>query len=342
MQTLRLTTSEEDIKAAGELIRNGRLVAFPTETVYGLGADAMNADAVKSIYAAKGRPSDNPMIVHIAEIEELAGLVKGGAAGVSDAALGAMAAFWPGPLTIVLPKADAVPSVTTGGLDTVAIRMPANETARRLIKAAGTPIAAPSANLSGKPSPTRDTDVLEDMDGRIEAVIMGEICNVGIESTVVDMTGDVPTILRPGIITAELMRNVTGRDVVYDASLFEKHKGEDPGKGVSNSEFQPKSPGMKYRHYSPKAAVKIVEGDEETFKARTVELGIRAIEEGKKAAILNYGEDARKAAHKLFADLRELDRQGYDLILIRAIDEVGLGFSVMNRMLKSAGYDVVE
>ena len=189
---------------------------------------------------------------------------------------------------------------------------------------------------------TRDTDVLEDMDGRIEAVIMGEICNVGIESTVVDMTGDVPTILRPGIITAELMRNVTGRDVVYDASLFEKHKGEDPGKGVSNSEFQPKSPGMKYRHYSPKAAVKIVEGDEETFKARTVELGIRAIEEGKKAAILNYGEDARKAAHKLFADLRELDRQGYDLILIRAIDEVGLGFSVMNRMLKSAGYDVVE
>ncbi|MBQ0018011.1 MAG: threonylcarbamoyl-AMP synthase [Clostridiales bacterium] len=342
MQTRRLTTSEADIRSAGELIRSGRLVAFPTETVYGLGADATNAEAVKSIYAAKGRPSDNPMIVHIAEISGLSELVKGGYEAVPELALDAMKAFWPGPLTIILPKSDEVPSVTTGGLNTVAIRMPENETARRLIAAAGTPIAAPSANLSGKPSPTRDTDVLEDMDGRIDAVIMGEDCNVGIESTVVDMTGEVPTILRPGFITAEALGEALGTEVIYDESLFDKHELAEPSEGVSEGDFQPKSPGMKYKHYSPNASVKLIEGDNKKFEAVALELAKQALQEGRKAAILNYEEDARAAAHKLFADMRELDRQGYDLILIRAIDEVGLGFSVMNRMLKSAGYDVVE
>lgn len=193
MKTERLSITEENIERAGEIIRNGGLVAFPTETVYGLGADALNARAVKSVYEAKGRPSDNPMIVHISDIGQLDGLV----CDVPDVARVLMAKFWPGPITFVLKRRDIIPLTTTGGLDTVGIRMPSNETARRLITAAERPIAAPSANLSGKPSPTTADDVLEDMDGRIDAVLLGEECTVGIESTVVDMTGGMPVILRP-------------------------------------------------------------------------------------------------------------------------------------------------
>ena len=207
MQTKKLSTNIEDLERAGAIIRDGGLVAFPTETVYGLGADALNEEAVRSVYAAKGRPSDNPMIVHIADARELEPLVRGGRAAISEDTLKVIGTFWPGPLTLVLPKSDIIPDATTGGLDTVAIRMPSNETAYRLILAAGRPIAAPSANLSGKPSPTNAEDVLEDMDGRIDAVVMGEACDVGIESTVLDMTGDVPVVLRPGIITREWLSN---------------------------------------------------------------------------------------------------------------------------------------
>ena len=244
---------------------------------------------------------------------------------------------------MVLPKSDIVPYTTTGGLETVAVRMPSNVTARRLIAAADRPVAAPSANLSGRPSPTTAEDVLEDMDGRIDAVVMGGQCDVGIESTVLDLTGEVPTILRPGIITAEMLEEVLGCKVVYYKALFEKPAEEaDPEKGEAKTDFKPKSPGMKYRHYSPKARVRLIEGTEEEFRTRATELGLEAVQNGLRPALIDYADDQRKAAHNLFADLRELDRQGYDIIYIRTLEESGLGFSVMNRMLKSAGYDIVR
>lgn len=343
METLRLSTRESDLKRAGEIIRAGGLVAFPTETVYGLGADALNAEAVASVYTAKGRPSDNPMIVHIADATDLYALIDGGIRGMSDEASKLIINLWPGPLTLVFRKADIVPDVTTGGLDTVAIRMPSNPTARRLIKITGRPIAAPSANRSGRPSPTTAEDVLEDMDGRIEAVIMGEQCDVGIESTVVDLTGSIPYILRPGAITKERLESILKRAVLYDDSLLGKPSAEaEPGNGVADTDFKPKSPGMKYKHYSPKASVKLIEGDDNEFLGKAKKIGLEAREKGQKVALIDYENDPGKAAHKLFAELRELDRQGYDLILIRTLTEEGFGFSVMNRMLKSAGYDVVR
>lgn len=337
METLRLSTSDEDLRRAGGIIRAGGLVAFPTETVYGLGADALDAEAVASVYEAKGRPSDNPMIVHIADATDLYSLIKGGRSGISEDASKLITNLWPGPLTMVFPKAPRVPSVTTGGLDTVAVRMPSNPTARRLIREAGRPIAAPSANLSGKPSPTTAEDVLEDMDGRISAVVMGEQCDVGIESTVLDLSGDFPQILRPGIITREKLTEVLGRKVYYDPSLLKAPEDSEP-----DGDFKPKSPGMKYKHYSPDAKVRIIEASDEEFVTRAKEIGLEARKRGEKVAILDYGRDAGKAAKKLFADLRELDRQGFDLVLIRALPSIGFGFSVMNRMLRSAGYDVVR
>lgn len=343
MNTLRLTNNEEDLNKAGEIIRNGGLVAFPTETVYGLGANALDAEAVRSVYAAKGRPSDNPMIVHIADAMELEPLIKGGRRAVSLDALKLIGTLWPGPLTLIFPKADIVPDATTGGLDTVAIRMPSNETARNLILAAQRPVAAPSANLSGKPSPTTAEDVLEDMDGRIDAVVMGEQCDVGIESTVLDVTGDIPVILRPGIITKEWLSSILGKEVQYDKSLTEvPSEVLDPENGAAETEFKPKSPGMKYKHYSPKAKVILIECTAEEFKTKATEMGLAAVRNGQRPAMVDYEDDVRKAAHRLFADLRELDRQGYDIIFIRTLEQSGLGFSVMNRMLKSAGYDVVR
>ena len=343
MTTERLTTELEDILRAGEIIRQGGLVAFPTETVYGLGANALDAEAVRSVYAAKGRPSDNPMIVHISEMSELEPLIRGGLAALSDDARHAIDAFWPGPLTIIFPKSESVPYATTGGLDTVAIRMPSNRSAYMLIAAALRPVAAPSANLSGKPSPTTAEDVLEDMDGRIDAVIMGEQCDVGIESTVLDLTGDIPTILRPGIVTKEQLTEALGREVVYYKGLLEKPEvTADPEDGVADIGFRPKSPGMKYRHYSPKAKVRLIEGSAEEFAETARALGIEAVRNGQRPAVLDYDDDELAAAHDLFADLREFDRQGYDIVFIRTLEQSGLGFSVMNRMLKSAGYDIVK
>ena len=343
METLRLSTRENDLVRAGEIIRAGGLVAFPTETVYGLGADALNAEAVASVYAAKGRPSDNPMIVHISNATDLYELIDGGAASLSREASMLITNVWPGPLTMVFKKSDIVPDITTGGLDTVAVRMPSNPTARRLIKIAGRPIAAPSANLSGRPSPTTADDVLEDMDGRIDAVIMGEQCDVGIESTVLDLTDTIPRILRPGAVTKEKLMMLLKRAVLYDSSLLERPAAvADPSEGPADLDFRPRSPGMKYIHYSPKARVRLIEGDDNEFREKAKILGLEAKEKGEKVAVLDYDNDPGKAAHKLFAELRELDRQGYDLILIRTLDEDGFGFSVMNRMLKSAGYDVIK
>ncbi len=341
METLRLSTNEEDIKKAGEILRAGGLVAFPTETVYGLGADALNAEAVSSVYRAKGRPSDNPMIVHISYVAALDSLVEGGMHALGSDVHRLIGELWPGPLTLVLPKSDKVPDVTTGGLDTVAVRMPSNGTARSLITETGRPVAAPSANMSGRPSPTTAEDVLDDMDGRIDAVIMGEMCDVGIESTVLDVTGDVPVILRPGILSREYISDVLGKEVIYDPSLLVIPEDiADPGDGVADTLFKPRSPGMKYKHYAPKADVVVIEGSGERFRLRARELGLEAMKQGKRVSIIDYGDDPNRAAHKFFADLRELDRQGYDLILIRSMEQKGKGFSVMNRMLKSAGYDV--
>ena len=343
VDTLRLSTRESDLERAGEIIRSGGLVAFPTETVYGLGANALDAEAVASVYRAKGRPSDNPMIVHIADVTDLYALIDGGIKGVSAEASKLMMNLWPGPLTLIFKKAAIVPDVTTGGLDTVAIRMPSNPTARQLIKLTRRPIAAPSANISGRPSPTTAGDVLEDMDGRINAVVMGEQCDVGIESTVVDLTGDRPCILRPGAVTKEKLESILKRAVLYDGALLEKPEmTADPEDGVADNGFKPKSQGMKYKHYAPKAKVRLIEGDDNEFMAKAKKLGLEARENGVKVAMLDYGNDPGKAAHRLFAELRELDRQGYELILIRTLEQRGFGFSVMNRMLKSAGYDVVK
>lgn len=238
MKTRLLTTTENDIREAAQIIRDGGLVAFPTETVYGLGANALDAQAVASIYEAKGRPSDNPMIVHIASAEDMKTLSP----QMTEDMTKLMEAFWPGPLTMVVPKRDGVPDRTTGGLDTVAVRMPASKAALELIKISGCPIAAPSANISGRPSPTRAKDVIADMDGIIEAVIQGDDCKVGIESTVLDVTGDTPVILRPGIITPEEIASVLHKEVRYDEALLE---------GKMDTSAKPRSPGMKYKHYAP-------------------------------------------------------------------------------------------
>lgn len=323
MKTERFT--EKEIEKAAELIRKGGLVAFPTETVYGLGANALDEAAVSKIYKAKGRPSDNPMIVHISHISELDDLVL----EIPHQIKQIMNEFWPGPITFILKKKDIVPSITTGGLDTVAIRMPESKVARDLIKSAGVPIAAPSANSSGRPSPTNWQDVLEDMEGRIDGIIMGSDSDVGIESTVLDCTAGKFTILRPGFITAEMLQSKFNIEVENGQGIFEK-----------NLISKPKSPGMKYKHYAPKADVKIIIGDrtEEVLK----EEKDKAKQTGLKIAELNYNGDSRLAAHNFFTDLREADRAGVDIILVIGLETKELGYSVMNRMVKSAGYQIIK
>ena len=344
MQTQILTTDEKDIKAAAAIINNGGLVAFPTETVYGLGANALDADAVARIYEAKGRPSDNPMIVHIArasDIGQLTPMLSADIVAIIDN-------FWPGPLTMVLKKKPGVPDRTTGGLDTVAVRMPDSKAALSLINMAGCPIAAPSANLSGSPSPTRAKDVIADMDGRIDAVISGEDCRVGIESTVVDMTGDVPTILRPGIITAENIEAAIGKKVQYDKSLFKGAElgSLDPAEGSQDGVdgFKPKSPGMKYKHYAPKAQMTVIEGRRDKVKSEIERIKVLNEKLGLKVGVILFEEQAFiEAAHDFFSRLRDLDNEGVDLILAGALsDKDGVGFAVMNRMLKSAGYNIAK
>jgi L-threonylcarbamoyladenylate synthase len=340
--TLILEPTKENIEKAAKIIRQGGLVAFPTETVYGLGADAMNADAVGRIYEAKGRPSDNPMIVHISRASDIGQLTP----MLSPQIVEIIDNFWPGPLTIVVKKKPSVPDRTTGGLDTVAVRLPDSEIARDLISAACCPIAAPSANLSGGPSPTRAKDVVADMMGRVDAIIEGEDCRVGIESTVLDLSGDEPTILRPGIITAEAIEAALGREVKYDASLTDaaKHVQLDPAGGVGEADFKPKSPGMKYKHYAPKAEMLVVEGERGKVKAEIERLKALNEKLGNRVGVILFEEKAfLEAAHDFFARLRDLDSEGVDMILAGALsDSDGVGFAVMNRMLKSAGYNIVK
>lgn len=342
----------DDIWKAAEILAAGGLVTFPTETVYGLGADARNPDAVRRVYEAKGRPSDNPMIVHIADKEDLAEMTP----VITEDMKKLSDAFWPGPMTMIVKRMPDMPDTTTGGLDTVGIRLPSNYTARSLIRMAGCPVAAPSANLSGRPSTTTFEHCVHDLTGKVDAIIDGGDCTVGIESTVIDMTTDTPTILRPGIITRSMFEEVLGKTVALDKTLTQKPEvildpsefldgsngAEDVG-GAGN--FRPKSPGMKYKHYAPAAEMKIFEGKKEDVDRAIASEKARLEAEGKKVAVISYGSDEageRKAAHDLFAELREADAEGADVILAAALPEEGVGFSVMNRMLKSAGYNIIK
>lgn len=361
MKTIIFKDTIEDIKKAGEIIAGGGIVAFPTETVYGLGANALDEEAVKKIYKAKGRPSDNPMIVHISQVDDVYGIADISSRTMSENALenfkSCADAFWPGPLTMVLPKKEIVPLTTTGGLDTVAIRMPSHKTARMLIESSGCPIAAPSANLSGKPSPTTAEHTLDDMDGRIDAIICGADCQVGIESTVVDMRNDDPVILRPGRITAEDLSNAIGVKVLIHPSLkisdlsrknadVSQKNGGMSQKNIDMSQnMVARSPGMKYKHYAPKAEMQVfISETNDQRKALNVakEEANRLKAMGQRAIIISF-KDGLEAAHDLFRRLRDADKAGYDVILAVGVSDDendGVGFSVMNRMLKSAGYNV--
>ena len=330
METLLFKDSESEIQKAADIISRGGLVAFPTETVYGLGADALNPEAVKKVYAAKGRPSDNPMIVHISHKDQLKQLTF----DITEDMKLLMDNFWPGPMTMIVKRKSIIPDETTGGLDTVGVRMPANETARKLIEYSGCSIAAPSANLSGKPSPTRADHVINDLKGRVDGIICGPECKVGIESTVIDMTGDIPMILRPGGYTIQDFERVLGKPVRLDPTL---NKRPDSFSG----DFTPKAPGMKYKHYAPDGEMTLFQGDPKAVKKAIEDEKSRLEAQGLKVKTIIFDwENEQDAAHRLFAELRDADSQKADVILCSALPEKGLGFSVMNRMMKSAGYNI--
>ena len=338
METKLLTTSEKDINTAGGIIADGGLVAFPTETVYGLGASAFDTGAAKKIYAAKGRPSDNPLIVHIADKLQLSDI----AAEITDEAKIVIDKFMPGPITVILKKKPSVPDTVTAGLQTVAIRFPSNETAQRLIKAAGVPIAAPSANLSGKPSPTTAAHVIADMTGRIDAIIDGGACDVGVESTIVDFTGDKPEILRPGGVTYDDLK-AAGLDIIINKNIL---------KSIGANEV-PKSPGMKYKHYAPNAEVTVVEGEKDAVQKKIKELlksvdgktaGVLAMygAEYDDAVILTAGESNREYAKNLFSALREFDNLGVEIVFAEFCEKDGYGLAVKNRLYKAAAQRVIH
>lgn len=329
----------EVIREAGEILRNGGLVAFPTETVYGLGADALKEEAAKKTYEAKGRPSDNPLIVHIADYEDL----KKIAVNIPAETDALAAHFWPGPLTMIFEKSDIVPYGTTGGLDTVAVRMPSDPIAVEVIRAAGGFVSAPSANTSGRPSPTTAQHVLEDLNGRIDMVIDGGSVDIGLESTILDMTVDPPMILRPGAITSDMFEEVIGPVSVDETILG------------SESEKAPKAPGMKYRHYAPKAKLIIVEGDLRDEILAIRQIAYAAHREGKPVGIIatdetlpfyKYGivknigtrENEKTIARNLYRVLREFDEEPVDAIYSESFAMQGIGKAIMNRLEKAAGH----
>ena len=327
------------LEKAGNILRDGGLVAFPTETVYGLGANGLDEEAARKIYAAKGRPSDNPLIIHIADLEYLDKIVK----EVPEAARKLARAYWPGPLTMIFRKSDCVPYGTTGGLDTVAVRMPSDEIAREMIRRGGGYIAAPSANTSGRPSPTTAQHVYEDMNGKIPLILDGGAVEIGLESSIVDLTMDTPTILRPGYISLEMVREVLG-DAEVDRGLIS-----------DDSAVRPKAPGMKYRHYAPKANLQIVEGPVEqvvsyiTTKADGAKkVGIICTEEtreqysGGVVKCIGSRQDELSIASHLFAILREFDEDGVEEIYSESFETPGLGQAIMNRLLKAAGHQRID
>ena len=338
-------TIEDDavIRKAGEIIRAGGLVAFPTETVYGLGGDALNPEASGKIYAAKGRPSDNPLIVHICKLDDITKIV----ADFPMKAKKLAEEFWPGPLTMVLPKADIVPKQTTGGLDTVAVRMPVDPTALAFIEAAGGYVAAPSANISGRPSPTEAGYVIEDMNGRIEMILDDGAVEIGLESTIVDLTAEVPMLLRPGFITLPMLEAVLGQvDVdrtILDGDCLDK----------------PKAPGMKYKHYAPKGELTIVTGQEDKVVDVINALFDKAEAQGEKVGVIATDEtkdfyrahsiksvgmrsDEVSIAKNLYRILREFDDEGITLIYSESFVSGGIGQAVMNRLLKAAGHKILQ
>ena len=331
------------IRRAGRIIREGGLVAFPTETVYGLGGDALNPESSRKIYEAKGRPSDNPLIVHICRLEDLAPIVS----EIPPEAEKLAGAFWPGPLTMIFKKSGLVPKETTGGLDTVAVRFPSNKIAQALIDAAGGYIAAPSANRSGRPSPTLAKYCLEDLDGRVEMIIDGGQVGIGLESTIIDLTEDEPVILRPGFINRKMLQEVLGR-VEVDSTLI------TPDSGVA-----PKAPGMKYRHYAPKGELVIVEGERgkvvseinkasEYNREHGIRTGVICTDETRdlynadcvKSAGPRGDEDS--VARELFRILREFDDDGAERIYSESFSGGELGQAIMNRLMKAAGHRVVR
>ena len=387
METIRIVIEDrnhikdEELKEAAGILRSGGLVAFPTETVYGLGGNALDEDAARKIYAAKGRPSDNPLIAHVSCVEEVEPLVK----EIPEAGRKLMEAFWPGPLTMIFPKSEKVPYGTTGGLDTVAIRMPDDPVANRLIALAGVPVAAPSANTSGRPSPTTADHVWQDMNGRIDMIIDGGPVGIGVESTIVDVSSAVPAVLRPGAITMEMLEEVLG-EVSVDPAIL----------GPLSADVRPKAPGMKYKHYAPKADLTLVEpgtGADRESRAEQVtgaeqkngadrntgaypetgldetqlqamirkvrELSREKIEAGYKVGVICTDESrdcytdgevrsigARKSqpsvAHNLYALLREFDDLGVDYIFSESFPKDHLGQAIMNRLSKAAGYKIVK
>ena len=332
MQTEILLPTRENIKRAGNLIRAGELVAFPTETVYGLGADGLNSAACKKIYAAKGRPSDNPLILHFANLSQVER-----AAEILPAAEKLYAAFCPGPLTIILPKSKFVPDDVTGGLSTVGVRFPDNDVARALIKAADCPIAAPSANLSGRPSPTTAQAVYEDLRGKIEIILDGGACQFGVESTIIDVTADVPEILRPGAITKEMLEEILGEI-----------------KFASSTSSKPRAPGMKYTHYAPKVPLTLIESSDEKIFRREIKnlradnkiVGVIASNEliskldADKIIAVSYGSrgDLKTIAANLYESLRSFDNLPAQIILAEGVEDNGLGVAIMNRLRKAATF----
>ncbi len=332
------------MEEAGELIAQGELVAFPTETVYGLGGDALHPEASGKIYTAKGRPSDNPLIVHIADfsdLERVAEEIPVQARKLADA-------FWPGPLTMIVKKSDAVPYATTGGMDTVAVRMPNHPVALELIRKSGCLIAAPSANTSGRPSPTEARHVAEDLSGKIAMILDGGPVGIGIESTIIDLTEPVPMVLRPGYITPEMLANVLEEEVIID-----------PGILAADDTRKPKAPGMKYKHYAPKADMVVVEGEEKAVVAKINELSGKKRAEGMKVAVIATEEtkdlydadvilcigkrsDEDEIAQHLYRILRECDRLDVGEIYTESFQTPRIGQAIMNRLLKAAGHTVVH
>ncbi len=335
---------QDKIKYAAQVLTKGGTVAFPTETVYGLGANALNEVAIKKIFDAKGRPSDNPLIVHVSDVLEARQLVK----EIPQSAEKLMSAFWPGPLTIVMQKSDVVPYAITAGLNTVAIRVPSHPIAQQLIHQAGVPVAAPSANISGKPSPTIGQHVIDDLYGRVDVIIDGDYAEVGLESTVIDLTTERPILLRPGGITYAQLVDVLGV-VEIDKGVVEQIEDNTV----------PRSPGMKYTHYSPKADVVVVEGEEAYVIQKINELSREKIKNGltvgvlamdhtaeyyKVEQVLTLGDENKPetVATNLFRQLRQFDELGVDIIFAQSIKEDGIGLAIRNRLYKAAGYNIIR
>ncbi len=336
---------DEELQEACKILQNGGLVAFPTETVYGLGGDALRPEASAGIYAAKGRPSDNPLIVHIADMDSLEDV----AAQIPEAAVKLAQHFWPGPLTMIFPKTEKVPESTTGGLDTVAVRMPSHPIARALIRESGVYIAAPSANTSGRPSPTKAEHVQEDLDGRIDMIIDGGAVGIGLESTIVDMSTGVPTILRPGYITKEMLEDILG-EVQVDPAILSRS---------INPNVVAKAPGMKYRHYAPKGQMTIVEGETDKVISEINRLCQEKTAGGSSVAVIATEETKAyytcdhvrsigsrstegSIAAGLYDILREMDHIGAEYIFAESFEKDALGKAIMNRMLKAAAYHVIN